>query len=256
MAFRSPLEAALIAVLVCLVIAGVATLAWYHAGSGWTAFTFNEGDYASWTPESGAYVGGLRFRNTTFTISAASGGSDAGLPVSADVTGVLNRMARGFEGLDSDSSPPAPPVLALSGPLNAFSFSIPGVTDPASGAAFASSHGGGTSPTCKAESDCTANAFPTGWTLVPIPAPTPPTDSAVVVPGQSTPANFMCVFAATNEDSGANCQTPPPATKTPPAPSTASSGCGISYATPGTCFRAAVNPTAKLSGEYRSFKPL
>lgn len=262
MATRSPLEAALIAVLACLIIAGVAVLAWYHVGPGWTKFSFAEGDYASWAPAAGTSVGNLRFRNAMFTITPATGGTSTGLPVSENVTGILNRMARGFEGLTSDSSPPAPPVLALARPLNAFSFPITGLTDGANGAAFATKYTGGAPPACSAESDCApggkAAAYPTGWATspAPVPAPAPATDPTLVVPGQTAPANFMCTRAATNMSSGSACQTPPPASATPPSPANASDGCGISYAATGTCFRAATNPTTTLTGEYRSFKTL
>jgi len=78
----------------------------------------------SWHPTTGGDVSRLRFKACVFTVVDPSG-----TPHTADVTAVLNGMAAAHAG---SKSPPA--ALTLDRPLNAFSFLVPGVNDPASAA--------------------------------------------------------------------------------------------------------------------------
>ena len=247
----SPWAVGVITVLACLIIAAAGAASWYKWGGAWKTFTFTEGDYASWAPDSGKMVGGLRFRDVEFTILDSTGAEITG--GSADVTTTLNAMARAFAGDDSSSSPP---VLSLVRPLNAFSFPIAGLTDPANGTKFISTYQTGNTPACKAETDCTpgsANtAFPAAWTATPVPPPNWPAAPAqpnnlVLASGVTAPANWLCYMTPVNESSGC------PALTADTKPSASTADCGVTYKTPGGCFRAAGNPTTKLTGSYRSF---
>jgi hypothetical protein len=247
----SPWVVGIITVLVCLIVVAAGSASWYKWGSGWKTFTFVEGDYASWAPAPGKTVGGLRFRDVEFTILDSTG---AEIPSgSTDATPTLNAMARAFAG---DATTASPPVLSLVRPLNAFSFPITGLTDPANGAAFITKYQTGATPACTTEADCTPGstntAFPAAWAATPVPPPNWPAapaqpNSLVLAAGVTAPANWLCYMAPVNQSSGC------PALAADTKPGASSSTCGVTYKSPGGCFRAAGNPTTKLTGSYRSF---
>lgn len=122
MAPLSYAPAAAVAAATIAVLLVLAAAAWYHLGT-WTPFTFNGGkDPGEWTPAGGKSPASLRFRDCVFTVTPA------GKPArSADVTGILNGMARGLRG--SSGGAGGPSALALDRPLNPFSFVIQGFND-------------------------------------------------------------------------------------------------------------------------------
>ena len=254
---HSPMVQALITVIVCIIIAFIGGILWYHLGPGWKQFTFYEGDYASWTPDSGKPVGGLRFRDVKFTItpSGANGMPSGAMaaPVTTDVTPVLNRMARAFTAVGVNTNLPA---LAIVRPLNAFSFAVSGLTDVANQTAFMAANTTSTTmPTCSAESACmpdttgaTNGVFPTGWAHTPIPGPPGVFNPDVNPSGTTVPDNWLCYIQPSGVSSGCE-QLPSTATSAP-----VTTTCGVTYPTPGTCFRTASAPTTELTGYYRSFK--
>jgi hypothetical protein len=150
MAPRPYAPAAAIAAATIAVLLLVAAAAWYHLGA-WTPFTFSGGtDPGEWTPAAGKSPADLRFRGCVFTVAPPGQ-----TPHSADVTGILNGMARGLQGVKGAG---APATLALDRPLNPFSFVIPGFNDVATVSAA-----GGAGPTgppwCSpAQSACTPGA--------------------------------------------------------------------------------------------------
>jgi hypothetical protein len=110
-------SAAVIAVVVTLLIVCV----WYVT-AGWTAFRWASGaDTPQWTAVGAADVSGLRFKNAVFTVGRLDGKT-----FSFDVTPQLNAMACAYKGGTAN-----PTTLKLTGPLNAFSFTIQGFNDSA-----------------------------------------------------------------------------------------------------------------------------
>lgn len=73
-----------------------------------------------WVPKQGSNISRLRFSDCIFTITTPDGRR-----YSQNVTPALNSMAVAYTG----STIKMPNTLYLSGPLNAFSFVIPGVND-------------------------------------------------------------------------------------------------------------------------------
>jgi hypothetical protein len=117
---------AVIAAVVVIVLLIGAAFVWYTF-TGWKTFSYTSGDTPAWTPAGQADISRLRFRSCLFTVSRSDGVKRA-----LNVSPALNSMAVAFAG-----GPNNPPALTLTGPLNAFSFVIPGfndratVTDPA-----------------------------------------------------------------------------------------------------------------------------
>ena len=122
---------ALLAVLVVILalVVWYDRVGWHTPASDFAACAFAGGvpyDAAgprpSWTSSTGS-VADLRFRGYVFTVADPA---DPARVYSKDVSAVLNGMAAAYAG-----SAAAPATLALSRPLNAFSFVIAGVNDPA-----------------------------------------------------------------------------------------------------------------------------
>jgi len=111
--------ALLIATIVALIVAIVVAVVMYKF-TGWTPFSFKDGDTVSWTPATGD-ISHLRFADCVFTSRNAAGTSQ-----SRDVTAVLNGMAGAYAGATGAGMPPS---LVLTRPLNPFSFVIPGFND-------------------------------------------------------------------------------------------------------------------------------
>ena len=103
-----------IALIITLIILVVTAYVWYNF-YGWKEFPQFEygGDTPSWTAVGGT-VADLRFKDVVFTIGTTP----------YDVTNQLNAMAKAYSGSSYTGD-----TLALSGPLNALSFTIPGVND-------------------------------------------------------------------------------------------------------------------------------
>lgn len=108
---------ALIASLVLLVF-GIAALYATYNYTGWSDFAWTNGATPAWPSPD---VTRLRFKEAVFTVKRGDGAQ-----ATLDVTAVLNGMALGLTG-----SRAPPPALRLTGPLNAFSFVIPGFNDRA-----------------------------------------------------------------------------------------------------------------------------
>ncbi len=122
-----PGAALALGLLVVVTVLLAAAFAWYNFW-GWAPFRFAEASYdpgappPSWsTPGGTGSVADLRFKDAVFTVVDPGGATHT-----ADVTDVLNGMAAAYRG-----SPSPPSTLTLAGPLNAFSFVIPGVNDRA-----------------------------------------------------------------------------------------------------------------------------
>jgi hypothetical protein len=112
----------LVATVITLAILIVAAYCWYNF-LGWEEFSFSAGDVAAWGSKSGADdASRLRFKGCVFTVKRGDG-----VTKQLDVTAVLNGMACGHTG-----SSVAPLTLALTRPLNPFSFVIKGFNDKAS----------------------------------------------------------------------------------------------------------------------------
>lgn len=117
---------------------------------GWTSFTFNKAQNASWSPSDNKPISKLRFKDCIFTVGSTS----------EDVTSVLNNMAQAY----SDSTVAKnPSSLMLDRPLNSFSFTIVGFNDSNTVSLANKSK----SPWCSApaarcnvDSDCSTPAVP------------------------------------------------------------------------------------------------
>jgi hypothetical protein len=135
---------ATLATAIVAIIAIAAAYVWYNY-TGWTSFQAATGTNLTWQPAGGADVSRLRFRNCTFTVARGDG-----VTRSADVTAVLNGMAVAYKGGTNN-----PALLALTRPLNPFSFTIVGfndaatVTDPGASPWCTSSP-----PACASDAQC------------------------------------------------------------------------------------------------------
>jgi len=107
--------------LVVLLLIAFAYL-WYNY-TGWRPFVFGNGDKVAFSSKQS--VSKLRFKNCIFTVVDPSNQKHT-----YDVTRNLNGMAVAYKG-----SPRPPRQLELGGvnrtPLNAFTFTVPGVNDRA-----------------------------------------------------------------------------------------------------------------------------
>ena len=155
--------ALLLAAIIVLVLAIVASYVWYNF-TEWTEFSYNTGDDPSWTANNNADISRLRFKDCIFTVTRADG-----KVATLNVSPVLNSMAVAYK---SGSVGTNPPALVLTRPLNPFSFVIAGfndkltVSDP-TGAPWC------TAPpaTCTKDSDCPQSISGSCVTK----PPTPPT---------------------------------------------------------------------------------
>lgn len=114
-----------VAIIVALLL--VIAFVWWHF-TGWTEFSYQEGDLPSWAPTgSRKNISRLRFKNCVFSVQRAGDAS----PTARDVTSVLNSMAVAYSRSTSRSMPAGnfPKALTLDRPLNAFSFVIPAFND-------------------------------------------------------------------------------------------------------------------------------
>ena len=118
--------AILVALLILAVLVVAAAYAWYNF-LGWTRFSYSSGAAPRWVPPAGKDVSALRFKGCVYTVQRLDGKK-----ATLDVTPALNAMATAYAGGKDN-----PAALTLTGPLNAFSFTIPGfnertvVPDPA-----------------------------------------------------------------------------------------------------------------------------
>jgi len=118
-------EALLHATALIVVLLLVIAFIWWHY-SGWSEFSFANGDWPSWAPtDPKDNVSRLRFKDCVFTVQRAG---DAA-PTSRDVTAALNGMAVAYAGSRFFTRDNYPAALTLARPLNAFSFAIPGFND-------------------------------------------------------------------------------------------------------------------------------
>lgn len=121
-----PALAFVLGLVVVVVLLIVAAYVWYNY-TGWQKFTFEgavpynkNAPAPKWQASGGdPSAADLRFRDVVFTVVDPSGVAHR-----RDVTAVLNGMALAYH-----SAATPPPTLALDRPLNAFSFTIPGVND-------------------------------------------------------------------------------------------------------------------------------
>jgi hypothetical protein len=109
--------AVFISVIIVIILVIAAAYVWYYH-TGWQSFNFKTGDSPSWSSSDGD-VSKLRFDNSIFTVTRSDG-----VMRSQDVTEALNGMAVAYQ-----NGTVAPGVLNLTGPLNPFSFVIPGFND-------------------------------------------------------------------------------------------------------------------------------
>jgi hypothetical protein len=112
--------AALLAAAIVLLLVVAAAYAWYHL-VGWQPFSYQAGSHPAWAPAAGRDISRLRFKDCVFAVRRSDGAAQA-----HDVTPALNGMAVAYKGGAAN-----PARLALTHPLNPFSFVIPGFNDSA-----------------------------------------------------------------------------------------------------------------------------
>lgn len=125
----------------------------YYYLIGWKEFSYSTGDNITWPSDN---VGSLRFKNCTFTVNMPDGTKKT-----KDVTDVLNGMAVAYNG-----SQVTPPSLALTGPLNAFSFTISGFNDSVTVRDPTASPWCLSTKTCTAPGDCPYNSCSNGYCVI------------------------------------------------------------------------------------------